>query len=126
MMTNQSMQRMMMAATKRARVERAMVMAMRVAGDKEGEGDNKKDGIGNEGGVQQRGRDGCKSNSNEDDGRAMATRRMGMAMVTAKATMWVTVMVTRLAGDEEGKGKGSKGNGDDDEGDGQRRRRQVL
>ncbi len=43
-----------MAATKRARVERAMVMAMRVVGNKEGKGDNKKDGVGNEGGVQQR------------------------------------------------------------------------
>jgi hypothetical protein len=38
---------MMMAATKRARVARAMVMAMRVVGDKEGEGDDKKDGGGN-------------------------------------------------------------------------------
>jgi hypothetical protein len=46
---------MMMAATKRARVERAMVMAMRVVGNKEGEGDDKKDGIGDEGGVRQRG-----------------------------------------------------------------------
>ncbi len=45
-----------MAATKRARVARAMVMAMRVVGDKEGEGDDKKDGGGNEGGVRQRGR----------------------------------------------------------------------
>jgi hypothetical protein len=42
---------MMMAATKRARVERAMVTAMRVVGNKEGKGDNKKDGIGNKGGV---------------------------------------------------------------------------
>ncbi len=47
-------------------------------------------------------------------------------MVTAKATMWVMVMVTRLAGDEEGKGKGGKGNDDDDEGGGRRRGRQVL
>ncbi len=43
-----------MAATKRARVERAMVMAMRVVGDEEGEGDIEKDGVGNEGGVGQR------------------------------------------------------------------------
>ncbi len=43
---------MMMAATKRARVERAMVMAMRVVGDKEGKDDNKKDGGGNKDGVQ--------------------------------------------------------------------------
>jgi hypothetical protein len=46
-MNNKSVQRMMMAATKRARVERAMVMAMRVVGSKEGEGNNKKDGVGN-------------------------------------------------------------------------------
>ncbi len=39
-------------------------------------------------------------------------------MVTA--TAWVMAMVTRLAGDKEGKGEGGKGNGDD-EGGGQRR-----
>jgi hypothetical protein len=33
-------------------------------------------------------------------------------MATAKATAWVMVMVTRLAGDKDSKGKGSKGNGD--------------
>ncbi len=43
-----------MAATKRAIEERAMVTAMRVAGDKEGEGNNEKDGISNKGGVQRR------------------------------------------------------------------------
>jgi hypothetical protein len=43
---------MMMAATKRARVERAMVTAMRVAGNGEGKGNNEKDGVGNKGGVQ--------------------------------------------------------------------------
>ncbi len=43
---------MMMAAMKRARMERAMVMAMRVVGNKEGEGDDKKNGVGNEGGMQ--------------------------------------------------------------------------
>ncbi len=37
-------------------------------------------------------------------------------MATAKATTWVMVMVTRLAGDKESKGKGGKGDGDDDEG----------
>ncbi len=47
-MTNDnSVRRMMMAGTKRARVERAMVTAMRVVGDKEGEGDDEKDGGGN-------------------------------------------------------------------------------
>ncbi len=45
-----SVRRMMMAATKRARVERVMVTAMRVVGDKEGEGDDEKDGGGNKGG----------------------------------------------------------------------------
>jgi hypothetical protein len=52
---NESVRRMMMAATKRARVERAVVTAMRVAVDKEGKGDDKKDGVGDEGGVQRRG-----------------------------------------------------------------------
>ncbi len=42
---------MMMAATKRARVERAMVLAMRVAVDEEGKGHGEKDGVGDEGGV---------------------------------------------------------------------------
>jgi hypothetical protein len=42
---------MMAAAKRRARVERAMVLAMRVPVDKEGEGNDKKDGVGNEGGV---------------------------------------------------------------------------
>jgi hypothetical protein len=46
---------MMMAVTKRARVERAMVTAMRVAGDKEGEGNKVEDRVGNKGGVQQKG-----------------------------------------------------------------------
>ncbi len=45
-----------MAVMKRARVERAMVMAMRAAGDKEGKGNNEKDGVGNKGGMQRRGR----------------------------------------------------------------------
>ena len=55
-MTNdESMQWMMMAATKRARVERAMVTAMRVVGDEEGKGDDEKDGVGNKGGMQPRG-----------------------------------------------------------------------
>ncbi len=42
---------MMMAASKRARVERVMELAMRVVVDKEGKGDDEKDGVGNEGGV---------------------------------------------------------------------------
>ncbi len=52
---DKSMRRMMMAATKRARVERAMVTAMRVAVDEEGEGDDEKNGVRNEGGMRQRG-----------------------------------------------------------------------
>ncbi len=47
---------MMMAATKRARVESEMVTAMGVVDDKEGKGKKEKDGVSNEGGVQQRGR----------------------------------------------------------------------
>ncbi len=54
-MNDKSMRQMMMAATKKARVERSMVLAMRVAVDEEGEGDNEKDGVGNEGGVRPRG-----------------------------------------------------------------------
>ncbi len=49
---DESVRRMMMAATKRARVERVMVTSMRVVGDKEGKGNDEKDGVGNEGGVQ--------------------------------------------------------------------------
>jgi hypothetical protein len=56
-MTNDdSVRRMMMAATKRARMARAMVTAMRVVGNEEVEGDDEKDGGGNEGGVRRRGR----------------------------------------------------------------------
>ncbi len=54
-MNDESVRRMMMAATKRARVDRAMVIEMRVVGDKEGKGNNKKDGVGNKDAVQQRG-----------------------------------------------------------------------
>jgi hypothetical protein len=43
---------MTMAAMKRARVDKAMVTEMRVVGNKEGEGDDKKDGVGNKGGMQ--------------------------------------------------------------------------
>jgi hypothetical protein len=51
---NKSVQRMVMAVTKKARMARAMVTAMRVPVDKEGEG-SMGHGIGNEGGVEQRG-----------------------------------------------------------------------
>ncbi len=52
MTNNNSVRRMMIAATKRARVARAMVTAMRVVGNEEGKGDNEKNGGGNKGGVQ--------------------------------------------------------------------------
>ncbi len=58
--------------------------------------------------------------------RGMTTRAMATAMVTVEATMWVMVMVTRLAGVKESKGECDKSDGDDDEGGGQRRGRQVL
>ncbi len=51
---NESMWRMMRAKMKRARVARAVVMAMRVPDNKEGEG-GKGNGIGKEGGMGQRG-----------------------------------------------------------------------
>jgi hypothetical protein len=51
-MNDESMRRMTMAATKRARVDRGMVMEMRVVGDKEGKGNDEKDGVGDKGGVQ--------------------------------------------------------------------------
>jgi hypothetical protein len=47
---------MTMAAMKRVRMDGAMVIEIRVVGDKEGEGDDKKDDVGDEGGVQRRGR----------------------------------------------------------------------
>jgi hypothetical protein len=66
-----------MAAMKRVMVTRAMVMATRAVGDKEGKGDTGHC-VGNEGGVQQRGRwrwrqeqwgQGCwASNGNVGDG----------------------------------------------------------
>jgi hypothetical protein len=71
------------------------MLVMRVACDKEGDGD------------------GYKSNGDEGVGRVTAMRAMVTAMATAKVTTWVMVMVMRLAGNEEGKGKGGKGNGDD-------------
>ncbi len=57
------------------------------------------------------------ASNGEGGGRLMATR----VMATVTATMWVMAMVTRLAGDEEGKGEGGKGDGDGDEGGGRQR-----
>ncbi len=51
-MNDKSVRRMTMAATKRARVDRAMVTEMRVVDNKEGRGDDKKDDVGDEGGVR--------------------------------------------------------------------------
>ncbi len=53
---NKSVRRMTMAATKRARVDRAMVTEMRVVGDKEVKANVEKDGVGDKGGVRRRGR----------------------------------------------------------------------
>ncbi len=75
-----------MAATKMAIVKRAMVMAMSVAGNKEGEGDNKKDGVSDKGGMrhratiaarQQQTRRGCNTNSHHNKmmADAMGTQR---------------------------------------------------
>jgi hypothetical protein len=55
-MNDKSVRRMTMAASKRARVDRGMVTEIRVVGNKEGKGDDEKDDVGDEGGVQQRGR----------------------------------------------------------------------
>jgi hypothetical protein len=49
---DKSVQLMMMAATKRGRVERAMVTAMRVVGKEEGKGNKEEDGVGKKGGVR--------------------------------------------------------------------------
>jgi hypothetical protein len=76
-----------------------MALAMRVACNKEGNGNNN-EGDGDEGGR-----------------RVLATRAMVMAMVTGPT--WAIVMTMRLAGDKKGKGKGGKGDGDGDEGGGQ-------
>ena len=52
---------------------------------------------------------------NEDGRQLTATR----TMATVMGTTWVMVMVTRLAGNKEGKGEGGKGDGNGDEGGGQ-------
>ncbi len=51
-MKDKSVRQMTMAAMKRVRVDRAMVTEMRVVGNEEGEGDDEKDDIGDEGGVR--------------------------------------------------------------------------
>jgi hypothetical protein len=105
-----------------ARVARAMVTTKRVPGNREVEG-GKGHGVGDEGGVQQRGqwrqqrgrwqRGWQASNVNK--------RAMAMAMVMAMVTVptWAMVRTMRLVGNEKGNGKGGKFNGDGDEGGGQ-------
>ena len=71
-----------------------------MAGDETGNGDGgKSDGNNNKVGGQA-------TAPNGEGGRRLTATRV-MAMVTA--TTWVMVMVTRLAGNEEGKGEGGKG-----------------
>ncbi len=53
-MNDKILRQMMVAAMKKARLARAVVMGMRVVGDKEGKGGTGH-GVGNEGGMQQRG-----------------------------------------------------------------------
>ncbi len=63
-----------MAAAKRARVEGAMVMAMRVAGKEEGKGDKEEDGVATRVACNKEGNgDGFKSNGNKGDGQASTT-----------------------------------------------------
>jgi hypothetical protein len=73
------------------RAAKAMVLAMRVAGNKEGNS-NSKEGNGNKGG-----------------GQAVATRMMETA--TATATTRAMAMGIRLAGNKESKSEGGKDNG---------------
>jgi hypothetical protein len=51
-MNDKSVRRMMLAATKRVRVARVMVVAMRVAGDKEGQGNKEDNGVDDKGDVR--------------------------------------------------------------------------
>ncbi len=60
---------------------------------------------------------GSKSDGNKGGGGSMATR----VMATVKATTWAMAMITRLAGNKEGKGKGIKGDCDSNEGGGRQR-----
>ena len=93
-------------------------MGIRVAGDKEGKGDEAAMALATRVECNKESNGfGGESNGNEDGRRLMAARAMAMAT----ATTWVMVMVMRLVGDEEGKGEGDKGNGDSDEGGGRQR-----
>jgi hypothetical protein len=71
---DKSVQRMMMAAAKRACVERAMVTAMRVACKEEGKNIEKEDGIVMRVACNEEGDgNGCKNNGNEGDGQVSTT-----------------------------------------------------
>jgi hypothetical protein len=76
-MTNdKSVQQMMMAVTKRAKVASGMVRAMRVAGKEEGKGKKEEDGIATKVVCDKEGNgDSCKSNGNKGDGQASATNQ---------------------------------------------------
>jgi hypothetical protein len=102
----------MEACDKKGEGGKAMAMRIRVVSDKEGEGDEAGDGVGDEGGVRRKERWLWWQ---EQWQRGLQATR---AIATATATTWVMVMVTRLAGNEEGKGEGGKGDGDGEEGGG--------
>jgi hypothetical protein len=84
---NKSVRQMMRAAMKRARVPRAMTMVMRMTGDKEGKGD------GNKGGGRQRGR--------RWQGNGDGNKGGGQATATVRKRAMATVMVTRVAGEQQ-------------------------
>jgi hypothetical protein len=86
MTNNESMWQMMRAAIKKARAARAMAMVMRVVGNKEGKGN------GNRGGRQQRG------TGQQGDGNSSKGGGKPMAMVRER--VMVTVMATRVAGEQ--------------------------
>ena len=82
---NERMQLMIRAVMKRARVARAMMMVMRMSGDKEGESD------GNKGGGQQRGRG--------QQGVGDGNKGGGQVLATVRKRAMATVMVTRVVGE---------------------------
>jgi hypothetical protein len=100
---------MMRAATKRTMVARAMMTTMRVVSNEESKGSKAmatairvaydKDKEGNV--------DGRKSDGNDSGGQATATS----AVVTATSVTWAMPMATRLESDKEGKAQGWQGQG---------------
>jgi hypothetical protein len=144
---NESVQRMVMAAMKRARMARAIVTAMRVPVNKEGKGGTGH-GIGNEGGMQQRGQwgqwqepwqwEGRESYGNQGNGNGKG-KQQSISDGIHKGGRWLTREywwgdhMTTMVGnnkcrehavDDHGsdeEGKGGKGNGDGNEGGGRQR-----